>query len=130
MHRVDETRYGYRVVFEGFLQQDDVGELLSNMKSTIRPRDSAFALLFDMRKSRAFPSEVRELLRQALHFCKEAGMERNAVVLSSAIATLQARRLARESGVEAWSRYIDASHPDWEKIAVDWLVRAVEPELS
>jgi hypothetical protein len=130
MHRVDETRYGYRVVFEGFLQQDDVGELLSNMKTTIRPRGNAFALLFDMRKSRAFPAEVRELLRQALHFCKEAGMERNAVVLSSAIATLQARRLARESGVEEWSRYIDASHPDWEKIAVDWLVRAVEPELS
>jgi len=51
------------------------------------------------------------------------------VVLNSAIATLQARRLGKETGTDRWARYIDASHPDWEKIALDWLVSAKDPEV-
>ena len=70
-----------------------------------------------------------ELLKEAILFCKKVGMERNAVVLNSAIATLQARRLGKETGTDRWARYIDASHPDWEKIALDWLVSAKDPEV-
>lgn len=130
MHRIEETRYGYRVTFEGFLHRDDMGALLSTMKEVVRPREEgSFSVLVDMRKSRAFPAEVQEILKQAITVCKEAGMERNAVVLNSAIATLQAKRLARETGTDNWSRYIDASsEPEWEKIAVEWLQRAVEPD--
>jgi hypothetical protein len=58
-------------------------------------------------------------------------MERNAVILASAIATLQARRIAKETGIDRWARYIDASsRNDWEKIAVDWLTRGVEPDVT
>jgi hypothetical protein len=57
-------------------------------------------------------------------------MERNAVVLNSAIATLQARRLGKETGIDATSRYIDAStEQEWEKIALNWLVGAVDPDV-
>jgi hypothetical protein len=82
----------------------------------------------DLRNSRAFPSDARELMKEAILFCKQVGMERNAVVLNSAIATLQARRLGKETGIDRWARYIDASRPDWEKIALDWLVKAKDPE--
>ena len=129
MHRIEQTKYGYKLVFEGFIQKQDLSTLLDDMKRTIRPRGGAFPVLMDMRHSRAFPADATVILKEAILFFKQAGMERNAVVLNSAIATLQARRLARETGIDASIRYIDAStEQDWEKIAIDWLVRAVDPE--
>ena len=134
MHRIEETKYGYKLVLEGFLQRDEVGQLLADMKAKIKPREKGqtFPLLLDMRKSNAFPSDAREILKQCLLFCKESGMQRNAVILASAIATLQARRIAKETGIDRWARYIDAStRPnDWEKVAVDWLIRGVEPDIT
>ncbi|HEX3127241.1 MAG TPA: hypothetical protein VH394_07910, partial [Thermoanaerobaculia bacterium] len=93
-------------------------------------RGRKFPVLMDMRHSRAFPADAQVILKEAILFFKQVGMERNAVVLNSAIATLQARRLGRETGIDSTSRYIDAStEQDWEKVAIDWMVAAVDPEV-
>jgi len=126
MHRVEETKYGYRLIFEGALDED-VTDLETDLRGRIHPKNGPFSLMMDLRKFSAFPHHIREILKRSLFLCREAGMERNAVVLNSAIATLQAKRLAREAGVESWSRYFDATYPDWERTALDWVVRAVEP---
>jgi hypothetical protein len=131
MHKIEQTKYGYRIVFEGFLQGDDLGGFMNEMKRTIRPAGSSFPVLVDLRKAQAFPADAQEIIRQAMMYCKGIGMERNAVVLNSAIAALQAKRLSKETGVDTGARYIDASSdPDWEKIALDWLVRAIDPDLN
>lgn len=133
MHRVEETDYGYRIVFEGYLVKDDLGDLIENMKRTIRPRNGSgnFPVLVDMRKSHAFPADAQEVIKQAILYCKQVGMDRNCVVLNSAIAAMQAKRLAKETGIDSFIRYIDASSdPQWEKAALDWLVRAVDPERN
>jgi hypothetical protein len=128
MYSIAETSYGYRILLEGFLQRDEAAALLAEMRTTAKPRDGAFSVLVDMRLSRAFPAEAQEVLKQTILVCKEAGMERNAVVLNSAIAALQARRIAKETGIDEWIRYIDASNePDWERVAEEWLDQAVEP---
>jgi hypothetical protein len=131
MHRIEATQYGYRLVLEGFLQRTEVGQLLESIKKTIQPAEKgkSFPLLMDLRNSRAVPADARDLMKEAILFCKQVGMERNAVVLNSAIATLQARRLGKETGIDRWARYIDASsRPDWEKVAIDWLTGAKDPE--
>jgi hypothetical protein len=131
MHRIEQTQYGYKLVFEGFLQKHDLSTLLDDMKQTIRSRGRKFPVLMDMRHSRAFPADAQEILKEAIRFFKQVGMERNAVVLNSAIATLQARRLGKETGIDAASRYIDAStEQDWEKVALDWLVAAKDPDAN
>ncbi len=130
MHRIEQTQYGYKLVFEGFLQKQDLSTLLDDMRQTIRSRGRKFPVLLDMRHSRAFPADAQVILKEAILFFKQVGMERNAVVLNSAIATLQVRRLGKETGIDATSRYIDAStERDWEKVAIDWLVSAVDPEF-
>ncbi len=130
MHRIEQTQYGYKLVFEGFLQKQDLSTLLDDMKQTIRTGGSRFPMLVDMRYSRAFPADAQEILKEAIRFCMQVGMERNAVVLNSAIATLQARRLGKETGIDATSRYIDAStEQEWEKVALNWLVGAVDPDV-
>lgn len=130
MHRIEQTQYGYKLVFEGFLQKHDLSTLLDDMKQTIRSRGRKFPVLLDMRHSRAFPADAQEIFKEAIRFFKQVGMERNAVVLNSAIATLQARRLGKETGIDATSRYIDAStEQEWEKVALAWLERAVDPDV-
>ena len=130
MHRIEQTQYGYKLVFEGFLQKHDLSTLLDDMRRTVFSRGRKFPVLLDMRHSRAFPADAQEILKEAIRFFKQVGMERNAVVLNSAIATLQARRLGKETGIDAASRYIDAStEQDWERVALDWLVRAVDPDV-
>lgn len=129
MHRIEQTQYGYKLVLEGFLQKQDLSTLLDDMKRTVFSRGRKFPVLLDMRHSRAFPADAQEILKEAIRFFRQVGMERHAVVLNSAIATLQLRRLGKEIGIDASSRYIDAStEQDWERIALDWLVRAVDPE--
>lgn len=131
MHKIEQTQYGYRIVFEGFLQKEDLSDFIDKMKSTIRPGAGTFPVLVDMRKAQAFPADAQEVIRQAMMYCKEVGMERNAVVLNSAIAALQAKRLSKETGVDTGARYIDASSdPDWERAALDWLVKAIDPDLN
>lgn len=131
MHRIEQTQYGYKLVFEGFLQKHDLSTLLDDMKQTIRSRGHKFPVLLDMRHSRAFPTDAQEILKEAIRFFKQVGMERNAVVLSSAIATLQTRRLLKETGIDALSRYIDAStEQEWERVALDWLVAGVDPDSN
>lgn len=131
MHRIEQTQYGFKLVFEGFLQKQDLSTLLDDMKQTVFSRGRKFPVLMDMRLSRAFPTDAQEILKEAIRFFKQVGMERNAVVLNSAIATLQARRLGKETGIDAASRYIDAStQQNWEKVALDWLVRAVDPDVN
>jgi hypothetical protein len=52
------------------------------------------------------------------------------VILENAVITLQFRRLAKETGIYNWERYIDASkHKDWEKIGLDWVERGIDPDL-
>jgi len=131
MHRIDETPYGYCICFDGFLLRDDAGALLERMRQVVKPRAGGFHVLVDLRHSRAFPAESQEVLKQAIQLCKESGMERNAVVLNSAIATLQARRIAKETGISDGVRYIDTStEPEWERVAMDWLAAGLDPQVS
>ena len=79
---------------------------------------------------RALNIEPGDLGRGIL-LCVERGMKRAVVVADSHISTLQAKRLAKETGTLAWTRYIDArSHPDWQSIAEHWLRHGIDPELT
>ena len=56
-------------------------------------------------------------------------MERSVVILNSPLMTMQAKRLSKESGIDAFERYIDASNDtNWEKHALAWVKSGVDPD--
>lgn len=129
MINIDETSYGYKVTFEGFAQRDDVEKLSQRLGQILSNRNSAFSMIVDLRASRAIPAEAQEQLMQGINYCTQYGMERCAVVVSSAIAKIQAVRIAKETGIYDTTRYVDAStSPDWEKEALGWIRDAKDPE--
>lgn len=126
MHRIEETPYGYRLVVEDFLGPDEADSMLSDLKAAVRPRDG---LLIDLRRCRTLHPDAQEALQLAILHCRQAGLERIACALDSAIVLLQTRCLVRDAGLEDAVRTLDVSRqPDWEKAALGWLERGVEPD--
>lgn len=129
MHRIEETPYGHRLIVEGFLGPDEADSMLSDLKAAVRPGRPPFALLVDLRLPPTLHPDAQEALKLALLHCRQAGMARSACALDSAIVLLQTRCLVRDAGLEDAVRAIDASRdPDWEKTALDWMERAIEPD--
>jgi len=58
------------------------------------------------------------------------GMKRSCVILANSITAMQFKRLAKESGIYAFERYVDASAiPDWKKTALSWVKDGIDPDL-
>jgi len=131
MERVTITDYGADIVFGGPLTGEEAAELLAELDRKLPPPGGDFGLLVDSRRSRAYSAAEQAIFKRGILLCVERGMKRSVVVHDSHIASLQAKRLGIETGTLAWTRYIDArSHPDWRRIAEDWLLHGVDPELT
>lgn len=127
MHQIDERPYGFKVTFQGFMQGDDVARFNQEMKRVADRQSGDFGVLVDLRETRTFPPEAQMGLMEIIGYCREKGMNRNAVVVNSAITKIQANRLAKEGAIEH-IRFIDAAeNPDWERTAEAWLVHGTEP---
>jgi D-serine deaminase-like pyridoxal phosphate-dependent protein len=131
MQRVRRTDFGVEIVFGGPLTPEEAEELLAELHRELPPAGGHFGVLVDSRRSRAYTAMEQETFRRGIQLCVERGMERALVVHDSGISSLQATRLAKETGTQAWTRYVDSrSHPDWPRVAEDWLRHAIDPELT
>lgn len=125
---VEKTDYGLKLAVRGFISPEEVGQMNREIEQLATKLDRGFGVVVDMRDNRAFSNEVAELMKKQIGACIENGMSRGAVVLQSAIMTLQARRLVTETGMGDKVRFIDASSDtDWEPAAVAWAARGEEP---
>ncbi|MCK5077854.1 MAG: hypothetical protein KAR38_15835, partial [Calditrichia bacterium] len=83
----------------------------------------------DMRSLKPLPKDSQETMESGQKLFKEKGMQRSAVIVNNALLALQFKRLAKESGIYEWERYLDASKlPDWENIATNWLKNGTDPD--
>jgi hypothetical protein len=58
-------------------------------------------------------------------------MTRSAVILSQGFLATQFKMIARDTGIYEWERYIDtSSNPNWENVAIDWVVNGKDPDLN
>jgi len=131
MERVSITDYGVDIVFGGPLTREEAAELLAELDRKLPPPGGHFGLLVDSRRSRAYSAAEQAIFKRGIQLCVERGMERSVVVHDSHISTLQAKRLGKETGTLALTRYVDSrSHADWRRIAEDWLRRGIDPDLT
>jgi hypothetical protein len=77
-----------------------------------------FGVLVDMRMLKPLKPEAQGVMVEGQRAYKQHEMQRSAVAVANAIIALQFKRLAEESGIYQWERYIDASATaEWKKIA-------------
>lgn len=127
-YEVKATDYGLELSVLGFISPAEVGAMNLDIERLGKKQPDGFGVIVDMRANRAFSNEVAELMKEQIGLCVKTGMNRAAVVLQSAIMTLQARRLVTETGMEQTIRFIDASSDgEWMATARDWVERGTEP---
>lgn len=132
MFTIETTSYGIKVRREGFPADEESRELLTQyLKALENAKRSmkAFGHMFDLRGFKPGGPETQEIIKTIMQKFKEAGGVRSGVILDSPIAVMQIRRLARESGIYAWERYVDPeTHPDFEQKAIAWIEYGEDPD--
>jgi hypothetical protein len=122
------TDYGYTSKFTGLLSLDEANAWSDDVKRAVEGQGS-FGQLIDLRGQRAQTEQVNGIIQESMAYVIKCGMQRSAVVMSSAVMKMQIQRLAKEAGMYAYERYFDEStQPEWESLALAWIVDGVDPD--
>ncbi|WP_022980699.1 hypothetical protein [Ideonella sp. B508-1] len=129
MWKISRQSFGFVLTFSGTLSQDDLHQWQAQVRQELKtPPTGTWGVVVDMRTLAPLSPEAQKLMVEGQQWFLKTGMKRSAVALSDAVVTMQFRRLARESGIDAWERYINAeATPNWQSAAKRWVVEAVEP---
>lgn len=129
MYKIEKRPSGFLLTFGGFINKQEMGQWLEESKSTLMLAPPEFGVIIDMRTLHPLPLDAQEIMVAGQQIYMTKGMKRSAVILDNPTTTIQFKRLAQESGIYAFERYIDASvTPDWSKVAVDWVKSGIDPD--
>jgi len=129
MYKIEQKPFGYKLVFGGSISVDEMKRWVVESTKALESRQGKFGVLVDMIDLKPLASDAQEVMVSGQKEYKAKGMERSAVGVANALIALQFKRLAQESGIYQWERYIDASKSlGWEKIAEAWIVGAKDPD--
>ena len=129
MYAIDRTVYGLKLTFGGFMDAAEMQKWHDDIVGKLPKMSLKFGILVDMRTLKPLPADAQSTMVKGQQACKKAGMERSCVILDNATTTLQFKRLAKESGIYAFERYIDASaNPSWEHTAIKWVANGLDPD--
>ncbi|MBJ6762446.1 hypothetical protein JGU66_16875 [Myxococcaceae bacterium JPH2] len=123
------TEYGFRANASGYITPAEANAWFDDLRAKVAiKKGRPFGLMVDIRGQKANPPETQEIIKQAMGWLRQNGMVRSTVVLDSAVARLMMVRMAKQTGVYQWERYLDASKDtEWEAKAIDWIVHGHEP---
>jgi hypothetical protein len=129
MYEVYQTEFGVKLVFQGFLQEEELRKWSHEVARVTKQLRRGFCVLHDMRGMHPLPPEARQLMKRNMELAKRAGMGRSAQIVDDTITAMQFKRLANEVGIADTTRQIDASSvADSERAAIDWIVKGIDPD--
>lgn len=129
MYKIEIKDYGYKLTFADFIKAEEMQDWVKESEKALSKASKEFGVVIDMRALKPLPQDSKEHMQTGQTLFKRKGMVRSAVILDSAITTGQFKRIAKETGIYEWERYLDASKvADHEKIAVDWVQKGIDPD--
>jgi hypothetical protein len=130
MYRIAKKNFGFQLTFGDKIDVAEMTRWREEAKAALVGAPPSFGVLIDMRalKPGGIQRDAQKVMVEGQGLFRKAGMERSCVILQSATITMQFERIARESGIFAFERYIDAARkPDWEAKAVGWIQKKIDP---
>lgn len=130
MYQINKTAYGYELIFSGFIDEAEMSAWVKDSKTKLATQSGSFSVFVDMRSLKPLSPQAKLEMEEGQKLFKQKGMERSVVVLNDALLTLQFKRIAKETGIYQWERYVDASkNADWESKALAWVKKGTDPDL-
>jgi SpoIIAA-like len=129
MNNIEVKNYGFKLVFTGQIKTEEMQEWIEKSKKKLLNSPREFGVLIDMRTLKPLAPEAQVYMIEGQKLYKQKGMKRSAVVINSATTKMQFQRLAKDTGIYEWERYIDASTtPNWEKVGESWIIDSIDPD--
>lgn len=129
MYKIEKKDYGYRLTFGDFIQENEMSKWLDESRVALQTAPKSFGVFVDMRTLKPLPANAQKVMEEGQKLYKAIGMSRSVVILANVITKNQFKRIAQETGIYQWERYIDeASNPNWEKVGVDWIKNGIDPD--
>ncbi len=129
MYQIELKSSIYKLTFSGVLSPDDMKNWLNESKQQLASAPTKFGVFVDMRDMKPLSEDSQQYMKEGQAAFKSKGMVRSVVILNDTVTTMQFKRIARETGIDSWERYIDASrNPEWKKAGLDWLVNGLDPD--
>jgi hypothetical protein len=129
MYKIEEKKFGVKLTFGGYIKADEMAKWVNETKEMEGKLPSEFGVFVDMRDLEPLPVDSQKEMQNGQKWFKEAGMQRSVVILNNPITTIQFMRIAKETGIYNWERYIDASEiNNWEEIGLKWVKDSIDPD--
>jgi len=129
MYNIEKTNFGYQITFGDFIMPEEMTKWFEESKEKLATSYNDFGLLVDMRALKPLPKEAQEIMQAGQKYYKMNGMKRSCVILNNPTTMMQFKRIAKNTGINTFERYIDSSaNPNWMETAVNWLTNQVDPD--
>lgn len=100
MYEVEETNYGIRVNLSGHMDMEDVESFCEEFESTCEDLSEGWAVFADHRDLSALPDGADQRFAEMMTCAAAQQVGPQAVVVDSAIAAMQQRRMRDEIGID------------------------------
>ena len=129
MFKLEKKEWGYKITFSDFIKAEEMQRWHDESKQKLLSAPGEFGVFVDMINMKPLPADAQEVLKAGQKLYKEKGMSRSVVIVNSTILKLQFQRLAKETGIYEWERYIDASSTsNWEEVGISWIKEGEDPD--
>lgn len=129
MYKIENNSYGIKVTLNGSVENAEAQKWFIEMKDALNKIKKDFKVFVDMRGFKPASQEIQKVFVDIQKEFKDHGMSKSVVILDNAIAVMQLKRTAKESGIYAHERYITPeNNPNWEKQALDWIESSIDPD--
>lgn len=130
MHKIEKRPSGYLLTFGGVIDRAEMTTWLEETKTNLVGARGPFGVIVDMRTLAPLAADAQAVMVSGQQLYKKAGMSRSAVIVNNSVTALQFQRLAKESGIYNWERYIDGQKTNAVDLAISWAKDGVDPDRS
>ena len=129
MYKIEKNGNVFYQTFSDFMSEEELTKWVEESEKALAGVKGQKLYVFaDLRKLKPLSPAAGGVMAKGQAMYQKAGMERSVVILADAVTSMQFKRLAKQSGIDAWERYIDASTtPNFKEIGLDWLINKKEP---
>lgn len=131
MYNIERKEYGYKLTFGDIITSAEMKAWLDESKVILQTSPESFGVFVDMRTLVPLRRDAQPYMQEGQKLYRKSGMLRSVVILDNAATTMQFRRIARDTGIADFERYIDADAvKNWEEAGLNWIENGVEPGAS
>ncbi len=131
MYKIQKKPWGFHLTFADIIDRKEMQQWLEESSQAVKATTTGFGVFVDMRTLKPLAADVQAVMQEGQKLFKAAGMTRSVVILASKLVTLQFQRIAKETGIYEWERYIDASSIEsWEAAGIAWVRDRIDPDVQ